>query len=53
MKNLLEKGTTKQVYFSFYYYLSFYFSFGYLFCKNNIVPKTNEFNKNIMYLGVI
>ena len=51
MKNLFVKGTSKQVYFNFYYYLSFYFSFGYLFClKNNMVPSLSEFNRKALYL---
>ena len=46
MNNLLNKGTTKELYFSFYYYLSFYFSFGYFYCKKyNMVSKLNEFNR--------
>ena len=52
MNKLLDKGTVKESYFS-YYYLSFYYSVGYFFCKkNNRVPEPNEFNKNEMCLSV-
>jgi len=45
MNNLLNKGTTKKLYFSFYY-LGLYFSFGYFNCKKyNMVSKLNEFNR--------
>ena len=46
MSNLLNKGTVKELYFNFYYYLGFYFSFGYFSCKKyNMVSKLNEFNR--------
>ena len=49
MDNLLNKGTSKELYFSFYYYLSFYFSWGYFYCiKYNMVSKLNEFNRNVL-----
>ena len=49
MSNLLNKGTTKKLYFSFYYYLGFYFSWGYFnFKKYNMVSKLNEFNRTFI-----